>query len=279
MPCSWGPQRRCCCRGWDRLRVEADSEREQAEAVEGDARIQRADELEAEHGARRDPGRERCEPPPALPEPGVCRGQTGSDEPDGRKQPADPEDRTHDRRACVVDALVADQDRCQLADEEERGAGRRQEETDVGATARAGETAACEAEHRDEDEHVQERPQDRHGDERAAREGVAPHLVRDAGRRLHDRLDDQTADRGRRCADDAGDCGPAERVDVRLCHVSLASGVVVDLLAATLRVAAWRVVGGSAGPGPALVLVPAECQRGWPCAGGAETIAGCETGG
>ena len=126
------------------------------------------------------PVAQRREPPPALPEPGACRGQARSDEPDGREQPADAEDRAHDRRACVVDALVADRDRCQLADEEQRGAGQRQEETDVRATARAGEAAAREAEHSDEDEHVQERPQDRHGDERAAREGVAPHLVRDA---------------------------------------------------------------------------------------------------
>ena len=34
-----------------RLCVEGDSEREQAEAVDGDARIERVDELEGEHAA------------------------------------------------------------------------------------------------------------------------------------------------------------------------------------------------------------------------------------
>src|SRR5439155_18365947 len=96
-----------------------------------------------------------------------------------------------------------------------------------GAAASGRKAAAREREHTEEDEHVQGRPHHRDGDERGARPRVAPPLVGDRGRRLDDSLDDDAAERGRRCADDAADTCQTERLDLRLRHVALASEVAV----------------------------------------------------
>ena len=208
-----------------------------------------------------------------MPEPCPHGRDPRREEPNRRQQDGEAEDRAHDRGAGVVGALIANQDRRELADEEQRGAGDGERGADARAAARAGEAAAREPKQADEDENVQGRPEERDGNERAARPRIAPPVIGDRRGRLNDSLDDDAAERGRRGADDAADTCRAKRLSRWLspCRPRFPCGWA-DLLAPTLRTRSRHVIGSTARRTSALVRIRAAVPARWSGRAAGETM-------